>query len=179
MNGRGGRVMREVARLGWSGGIGAALLLAAAVLAGFLTGPETQRRVALERELAGLEQKAARQVQSLPTETPEQQLAAFRASLPRQGELNSLIENLHAVAAGRGLALRNGEYRASAAAAGLGRMQVSFKTEGSYGDLRGFLAAAQAAVPALALGRCTLVRQRIADTKLEATLEFQFLYATE
>ncbi|GEM_PF-3798356 len=174
-----GRLMRHVAVLGWRGGMGTALLFAAAVLAGFLTWPQMQRRAALEVELAGLEENASRQTQSQPTETPEQQLAGFRASLPKQGDLNALIETLHAIAAGHRLSLRNGEYRAIPAAGGLGRLQISFKTEGRYADLRGFLSEAQARLPSLALGRCALARQRIADTTLESGLEFQLLYATE
>jgi len=133
----------------------------------------------LERELAALEAQASRHAQAAPGETPERQLAALRTSLPRQRELNGLIENLHAVAAGHGLALKNGDYRTLPTAGGFGRMQIAFKTEGSYADLRRFMNAAQATLPALAFGRCALSRQRIADTRLDAGLEFQLLYAAE
>lgn len=179
MNLRAASLARHAAALGWTGGVGLAMLVAAAVLAVSLTWPQVQRRTALEAELTALAARDARQAQARPAETPEQQLARFRASLPRQGEINGLIDTLHAVAAARGLSLRNGEYRAIAGAGGLGRLQISFKTDGGYADLRGFLREAQAAMPALVLGRCTLSRPRIADTRLESALEFQLLYAIE
>ena len=109
MSGRAAHWARRVAaRLGWSGGIGAALLFAAAVLAVALTWPQMQRRAALADELAALAEQQARQAPGQSAQTPEQQLADFRVALPRQGALNGLIESLHAVAAGHHLSLRNG-----------------------------------------------------------------------
>ena len=176
-----GRLSRNIAGLDWAGAIGIMLLGSALVFAVLLTTPQVQRQRLLEQESALLTPQLVPHTATVqrPAASPETQMATYRASLPQQRELNGLQETLHALADEHHLSLKNGEYRAIALPGGLGRLQISFTTDGSYGDLRRFMHQAALALPSLALGPCTLSRQRIADPTLNAVLEFQILYASE
>jgi Tfp pilus assembly protein PilO len=164
--------------IGWAGGIGLALLASACILGLSLLLPAREEGDNLLIELQQLESKLGRLAPAAqPVATVRQQFDEFLSSLPKQDQINAQLTLLHELAARNRLALRNGEYRTSSAKAGpIGRLQITVKTEGSYTDLRRFLQEIPAALPALAVSRLSMSRQKPSDTALEANVEFALYY---
>lgn len=168
---------RFPAMAGWPGGIGLALLGAALVLTATLSWPVREENALLKEEIRRM--ALPQQQSNIPSPAEiRQQLDAFVTTLPKQGDVNQLLNRLHDLAARHNLSLKNSEYRTTQNKSGrIGRLQVSVKTEGTYPDLRDFLREVPQALPALALGRLSLTRQKLMDTRLETVVEFTLFYS--
>ena len=164
--------------IGWTGGIGLALLVSACVLGATLLLPALEESENLSNELQQQERKLGAIAPSAqPVTTPRKQLDEFLASLPKQDQINAQLTLLHETAGRNRLALRNGEYRTTTIKGGpIGRLQITVKTDGSYTDLRRFLQELPAVLPALSVSRLSMSRQKPSDATLETNVEFALFY---
>jgi Tfp pilus assembly protein PilO len=168
------RDLRDAAlRLGWTGRLGLVLLAVAVVL-------HVVRVVALEREITTLQAEAGNLQQRLrsgqalgnkPNESSAEQLAAFYAYFPSSESAPALLGKVHAAAAANGIVLRSGEYKFERQAdQKLARYRMTLPVVGSYSQVRRFIAAVLADVPAASVDEIQLRRENIASTTLEARI---------
>lgn len=164
--------------IGWTGGIGLALLVSACVLGLTLLLPALQEGDNLSNELRQMGRKAGTSPSTaLPPATLRRQLDEFLSSLPRQDQINAQLTLLHELAARNHLALRNGEYRTTSGKGGpIGRLQITVKTQGSYTDFRRFLQEVPEVLPALSVSRLSMSRQKPSDVSLETNVEFALFF---
>lgn len=166
--------LRELSsRLGWTGRLGV-LLLAAAVVLHFV------RIVTLENEIQALQTEAGnlqqrlRSGQSLgnrPNETSAEQLAAFYSYFPTSDTAPALLGKIHAAAAANGIVLRSGEYKFDRPSdQKLARYQITLPVIGTYSQVRKFVAAVLADVPAASVDEIQMRRENIASTTLETRI---------
>jgi Tfp pilus assembly protein PilO len=162
-------IARTGASLGRSGSIGVALLVLAS---GFYAGtmyPEQRRLDAMQREVAELRQHArpARE----ETRSPADNLAAFYASFPVPDELPEILDTIFRAARRQSLTLERGEYRVTRpSTAGMVQYQLTFPVRGSYPQIRKFVDAALAELPALSLESVHFERQKIAEPVVDAKI---------
>ena len=178
MNGFAQRLGGVPSAIGRAGGIGLALLLSACILGLSLLLPARQEGEDLKQGLQQLERKlGAAAAPARPTADLRQQLDEFLSSLPPQDQINAQLAQLNDLAARNHLPLKNGEYRTTSGKAGrIGRLQITAKMQGSYADFRRFLQELPATLPALALSRVSISRQKPSDTALEINVEFALFY---
>lgn len=152
-------------RTGAPGLAGIALLLAATVFL-FSTHLGVVAEVeALRAEVASAQRRAP----PLPGPAPEP-VAALRA-LPARRDLPAVLHRLFAEAERAGLAVDAGKYEVKALGnSGLVRFQISLPVRGRYPRVRGFVDAALASLPAVALDDLLLGRRSIADAEVHAQL---------
>lgn len=174
-------ILRENIRaLGWPGLVGAAALLASLAFALGGTLPASQERDAVRQRAAqavALEARAARGEQVVPPTADGLRTALYR-DFPQQAEVTRWIERIYAAAAAERLSLAHGEYVLSAVAdTRLQRYQITLPVRADYGQIRRFLAAAQAAVPRLQLDELSLQRQEIGDAQVDARIRLSLYLA--
>src|SRR5690349_1112934 len=124
--------------IGWTGGIGLAMLVSACVLGVTFLLPAWDESVNLSHEVQQLERNPGLVASpTQPVTSLRQQLDEFVSSLPKQDQINVQLTLLHELAARHRLTLRYGEYRTTTGKSGrIGRLQITVKTEGSYTDFR-------------------------------------------
>ncbi len=163
-------IIEALHRLGLPGALGAILLVVAAVYGVFGLLPANEARSAAEARAARAEERLARLQRGdepMP-QTPASQLASFHQALPAQEEATAAMDRIYAAAATEGLTLARGEYQLLVEPeTRLARYQILLPVRGSYLQLRRFLGAALAAVPALALDDVEFQRKEISQTTLE------------
>lgn len=163
--------------LGWTGGIGLAMLASAIVLGLTLMPAAQDEYDALNDEVRNLRKLGTTAASVRPATSQRTQLEEYLATLPKRGRLNAQLALLHELASSHGLTLRNGEYRSAAAKdARIGRLQISVRTEGGYIELRRFLRALPKVLPAVAVSRISMIRQRPTDATLETNIDFALFY---
>lgn len=164
--------------IGWTGGVGLALLVSASVLGLSLLLPAWDESDSLTDELQHLERRVGKAASpAQPVATLRQQLDEFLSSLPKQDQINAQLNLLHELAARHRLTLRNGEYRTTSGKGGpIGRLQITVKTDGSYTDFRRFLQELPAVLPAVSVSRLSMSRQKPSDGALETNVEFALFY---
>jgi Tfp pilus assembly protein PilO len=175
------RELRDAAgRLGWTGRLGLVLLAVAAVL-------QVVRVMALERDIDALQTEAGNLQQRLrsgqglgrPNETSAEQLATFYAYFPQGDAAPALLGKIHAAAARNGIVLRSGEYKFDRQPdQKLARYYVTLPVVGSYSQLRKFIAAVLADVPAASIDEIQMRRESIANTSLEARIRLSLYLRT-
>ena len=163
-------IARAGARLGRAGSVGLALLVLAG---GFYAGtlyPEQRRLEALQREVAELRQLAARPAHD-ERRSAANDLAAFYAFFPVPDELPEILDTVFRAAKRQSLALERGEYRVTRpAGGGMFQYHLTFPVHGAYPQIRRFLDAALAELPALSLESVQFERQKIGEPVVDAKI---------
>ncbi len=155
------RLQFQLARLGWPGALGAALLAAALAADPLVNAP-------LQDEVATRRAEAARRA-LLP-------LAAERApkplALPHE-RMETALPTLFAAARHHDLSLDEGRYAETSKVGEAGRrLRIDLPVSGTYPALRAFLAEVLEKNPALLLESLELTRDDIGATQLDARLRF-------
>ncbi len=174
--------LRELAGpLGTAGAGGAALLAIAAAL-------HFGRVVPLERDVAALQAEAGslqsrlRSGKSIGTRTDEnsaEQLATFYAYFPPASAAPELLGKIHAAAAANGIVLKSGEYKLDRNNdQRLARYLVTLPIAGSYAQVRKFVSAVLADVPAASIDEIQMKRESIAATTLEVRVRLSIYLRT-
>lgn len=168
-------ILREYLQaLGWPGllGAGCALLALALLLLAVL--PGWHARTDLQQALqAAAEQRLAIAEGRLspPQAAPGEALERFHRSLPAQLDATSAIDRLYVLAGQQRIVLARGEYALGLdPKTRLARYQILLPIRGSYPQLRRFLHALQAELPALVLEDLDVQRKRIAEPELSGRL---------
>lgn len=173
-------LLEFIRRLGWPGACGAALLAVTAAYALFGLRPAIDERDRVAGHAARAEARLAR-LQSGSEPLPGASgrlLANFHQALPPQFDATDSIDRIYAAAVAEGLSLSRGEYALQIdPETRLARYQILLPVRGTYLQLRRFLGASLAAVPALALDEVEFERKEIAEKELEARVRMT-LYLT-
>src|SRR6185369_2796718 len=164
-------VLEALRSLGKPGLAGALLLVAslAYTLAGVL--PARRELLAAKEQAARVEAVLAsvRSGRASAPQSEEKRRDAFYASLPAQAEVTQWIERIYGAAAAEQLSLARGEYaQADVADTRLARYRIVLPLRATYGQIRRFIAASQAAVPGLALDDISIQRQSVGEGEIEA-----------
>jgi len=154
-----------VGRAGRPGLAGIALLAASAV---FLV--STQMPVA--SEVASLrEQLASAQRHPAATRAARSAAAVDLRMLPARDAMPAVLGTLVKLAEDSSLTLDTGKYEASASRSGeLVRYRVAFPVTGAYPQVRKFIDATLAALPAVAISDLSIERKTIGDGAVEAQI---------
>lgn len=156
-------------RLGTVGVSGiAALVFAAAFLFSSLL-PLRTRVAGLREELSSVTvERPAPHAAPRPA-----QPASFVASLPTRKSLPGVLAAIVQQAEVAGLSLDHGVYQWSVGKSGaIAQYQLTLPVKGAYPDVRKFVDATLAAVPAAALAGITLERPNVGDAQVSADLRF-------
>ena len=160
------RATWTISRTGRSGLVGIALLLAAAL---FLF--STHLKVAAEVEGLRADLAAARwQARTAAPDKVAPPATANRA-LPARTEMPAILRQLFNQATRARLAVDTAKYEISAmGSSGVVRYRIAFPVTGPYPQIRAFIDATLAAMPAVALNELVLERTSIADGNVEAQI---------
>ena len=159
------------ASLGWPGVLGLGLLTAVAGFYVSTLAPQQLRLEGLRQENMQLRQRANTSTGAAPL-APAEKLAAFYGFFPPPKSLPDQLDKIFASAKGQSLVLEHGEYRAlKDSVGGLMRYQLTLPLRGTYPQLRKFVDAALAEVPALSLDSVQFERRKIGDATVEAKLK--------
>jgi len=102
---------------------------------------------------------------------PGEQLAEFYRHFPEERDSPQWLEKLDALAVKNGLNLNEGEYKETSDKEGrLIRLQMVLPVTGEYQQIRSFLIALSAEIPALALENVNFVRQTVSDPTVAAQI---------
>jgi Tfp pilus assembly protein PilO len=166
-------VMRQIARAGWPGAVGAALLALCALFYYTQFQSQQQRIVKLERELTKLRAQQSQQ-DATPMRaalTTDEQLAAFYAYFPSRAKTADILATLYAEAAKQSLRIDRAEYRAASDSVGkIMRYQITLPVQGSYPQIRRFVAGTLADVPVVSIENVQFQRQKAGDQTVEAKI---------
>lgn len=157
----------SVGRTGRPGLAGIALLLAAAA---FFASTHLQISAEVEALRAGLANTAAQPARAAG-KSPTGAAASPRA-LPGRRDVPAILRRLFAEASREGLAVDIGKYDVrETKGTGLVRYQVSLPVTGPYPQIRQFIDATLAKMPAIALSELSLERKAIGERDVEARLQ--------
>lgn len=155
------RLLFQIARLGWPGALGAALLLAALAVDLLASAP-------LEAVVAARQADAQRRA-LLPSGAER---ADKPVAVPRE-RAETALPRLFAAARRHGLPLDEGRYLETGRPGEAdSRLRIDLPLSGDYLALRAFLADVLDENPALTLESLELTRDRIEETELEARMRF-------
>lgn len=173
-------ILREkMHRLGRPGLVAAALWLAGLAYGLGWVLPASQQRDQVQAQLAQAEARWERVPagQAAP-QTAAQRDQSFYQALTAQDAVSAAIERLYAAAAAEQISLERGEYaQAAIASTRLVRYQIVLPLQADYGQIRRFVDSSTADVAGLRLDDISLQRKDIAQTQLEARLQFSLYLA--
>jgi hypothetical protein len=160
------RAVWAIGRTGRPGLVGLAALLASAV---FLF--STHLRVAAEVEARRADLAAARERARPTAADPVVAPAAALRELPARADMPVILGQLFNEATRARLAVDTARYEVSAArGSGVVRHQITFPVSGPYPQIRAFIDATLAGMPAVGLSELVLERKSIADGNVEAQI---------
>ena len=167
------RAAWTLSRTGRPGLIGIALLLTAALFL-FSTHLKIADEVDTMRADLAVAQEQGRAAAGDKGPDP----ATAMAALPARTEMPAILRQLFNKATQARLAVDTGKYEINAmASSGIVRYQIEFPVTGPYPQIRTFIDATLATMPAVALGDLVLDRKSIADADVEAQIQMT-IYTT-
>lgn len=164
-------------RHGWPAAIGLLLMAAVWPLAHFGADSVRAQTLALqqaqvaERELE--RERKARQPD--PKADQVSRLAAFEAGLPQAEGALQAVRHMHRSAAEHDVVLSTGEYRLVSEPGGrLQRYQITLPADGTYPDLRAWMADVLNELPTMALDELSLKRNAVGESQVQARVRWSF-----
>ena len=136
------------------------------------------------QELAWLSQQPAeisQQQAKLPKLNDEEALQKFYAQFPPVGEVSKVLAQIHQLAQAKGISLVVGEYKLAPDANNLRlmRYEIIFPVQGSYKNLKAFIASASEQFPTLGLAEVNIKRETVKDTAVQIKLSYALLLRSE
>ncbi len=167
-----GRLYSVFDSIGWPGVLGGVLLLLAGAVTLSVVQPKSAQLAQLQNDNLSLKTRIEQAARSgLPETANQDDLGRFYDFFDGPGATHWLDE-LYAAAAAQDLVLTRGEYRMTADRSGkLARYQITLPVQGSYLQIRRFVAQALTDVPVASLDDISFKRDSIAATQLEATIK--------
>jgi hypothetical protein len=157
--------------LGVPGVIGITLLVFSLSYAASALWPAKLELDAKREQAASQRERVAQARAGFVDQSPAGQLRAFYSFLPPQPAAPQWLDRIYAAAEKERIALLRGEYGlVIEPETGVARYRILFPVKGSYSQIRGFIAGALDAVPALALDDVNFERQKISDGQLDAKI---------
>lgn len=163
-------------RLGWSGVIGAGLLVLALLFYAAAVLPEHLEANRLEDQ-AGAVAAAAKAGATPAGLEPEARLASFYRTFPERATATAWLEKIYAAGNQAGLTLDKGEYRLTPDRdTRLVRYEVNLPVHGSYPQVRQFVRNVLAAIPFAALNDIQIRRGNVGEAAVEADIRFNLYF---
>lgn len=175
-------VAEFVQRIGIPGAAGIAL---AVLTIGFVAGALLPAQQQLEQSRGAVAAAAQRRQEGriAPPPRPQsaaEQLQSFYGMFPAETAAADWLQKVYDAAAQHNLSLPRGEYGLTVdAKAGLARYHITLPVQGSYEQLRGFVAAALEAVPTLSLDDIDFQRQTVGETQVNAKVRMSLFLAAQ
>lgn len=134
--------------------------------------------------LAWLSQQPAetsQQQAKLPRLNDEEALQKFYEQFPPIGEVSKVLAQIHQLAQAKGISLVVGEYKLAPDANNLRlmRYEIIFPVQGSYKNLKAFIASASEQFPTLGLSEVNIKRETVKDTAVQIKLSYALLLRRE
>ncbi|MCW5623151.1 MAG: hypothetical protein KIT73_00325 [Burkholderiales bacterium] len=165
---------RELPRLGWRGGVGIVLVLAALGTWFGVLRPMERETAELREQVADLRMRLKAGGGDIKTVGSPRgdSLETFYAFFPTIETLPDWVGQLHTAAARNGLTLESGEYQLVVPKdARLMRYQITLPIRASYPQLRGFVAEVLDKIPAAGVEDVAIRRENIASPVLDVRLK--------
>jgi hypothetical protein len=158
--------------IGWPGLLGSLLLLLAGLTALWVVQPENVRLAELKRDTTSLKTRIEQTARSgIPASANQDDLTRFYHFFDGP-PTTRWLKKLYAAAAAQDLVLTRAEYRMTPERSGrLVRYQITLPVQGSYVQIRRFIAQALTDVPVAALDAISFKRETIGATQLEAQVK--------
>jgi len=136
------------------------------------------------QELAWLSQQpnvSAQAQAKLPKLNDEEALQKFYAQFPPVGEVSKVLAQIHQLAQAKGISLVVGEYKLAPDANNprLMRYEIIFPVQGSYKNLKAFIASASEQFPTLGLAEVNIKRETVKDTAVQIKLSYALMLRRE
>lgn len=161
----------RVELLGISGVLGIALLVFAFTVYGATLVPLSREVSRLENITTQLKSHYGLGGMVDDIATPDEQLASFYAFFPRQESTTNWLLKIHAAANESGISLRSAEYKMDHRDGDrLSRYQITLPLQGSYPQIRSFIAHVLEDVPAAALNELSLQRDSVSSDALDGRI---------
>lgn len=152
-------------------GVGLLLLALAALFSAVMPIQKDLERSRMAQQRAEQAARVQADGGSAKPQSRAEQLKTFYGAFPTEITAADALQSIYDAANQNGLTLTHGEYSMAADdGMPLARYNIALPVVGSYEQIRGFIAAALAAVPALALDHVDFQRQKIGDPQIEAKL---------
>ncbi|MDB6002688.1 MAG: hypothetical protein JWP52_4387 [Rhizobacter sp.] len=169
--------MKTLRSLTPAGVAGVVLLLAAALHQWLLVLPADARLAAL-RDQALTTSASGHTREAEPQASAAEQLADFQAALPQPDSIPLWLGKINSAAAANGLLLASGEYRIERRPTErLMRYQLTLPVKGSYTQIRGFVGAVLADVPAASVDDIQMRRESAVAPTLDGRVRLSLFLA--
>jgi Tfp pilus assembly protein PilO len=117
----------------------------------------------------------------LPKLNDEEALQKFYEQFPPVGEVSKVLAQIHQLAQLKGISLVVGEYKLAPDAnnPSLMHYEIIFPVQGSYQNLKAFIASASEQFPSLGLAEVNIKRETVKDTAVQIKLSYALLLRRE
>lgn len=161
---------RLLPQLGWPGMVAIALLVTSIPFYFSAIRPLQTNLNALKQNLEDARDASSSRVDH-SADTPMEQLDEFYRFFPSEEDSPRWLGKMVEIAGRNGLVLNHGEYAVMRDSAGqLRRFKITLPVQGTYPQIRRYLAALIAEIPNMALENVQFERKDIGDTKLQARI---------
>lgn len=164
-------------RHGWPSAVGLLLLAAVWPIAHFGADSARAQTVALQRAQATERELERERKARQPDPGGDQvsRLAEFEVGLPQAEGALRAVKHLHRSAAEHDVVLSTGEYRLVGEPGGrLQRYQITLPADGTYPDLRAWMADVLNELPTMALDELSLKRDTVGEAQVQARVRWSF-----
>lgn len=160
-------------RHGWPAAVGLLLMVAVWPLAHFGADSARVQTAALQQAQAAQRERLARQPD--PEADQVTRLAEFEARLPLAEGAIQAVRHIHRSAAEHDVVLSTGEYRLVNESGGrLQRYQITLPADGTYPDVRAWMADVLNELPTMALDELSLKRNEVGESRVQARVRWSF-----
>lgn len=173
---------RSLRRVGWSGMLGLAAMLAspAFYLAVVMPMQENARTLEIAQQQLRRELAQNRATQAPAADSAETQLKTFYSRFPAVSQSDAWLEKIYAAAEQQHIVLESGAYRLTPAEGGkLQRYQLTLPLKGSHIQIRRFLAAILNEAPAIALDDISFKRETIDMPTVNAVIKLTLFLGSQ
>ncbi len=160
-------------RHGWPAALGLLCMALVWPIAHF--GADRTRAETQSLQQAQLVERERRARQPDPQIDQATRQAAFEAGLPQAAGALQAVRHIHRSATEHGVVLSTGEYRLVDEPGGrLQRYQITLPADGTYPDLRAWMADVLNELPTMALDELSLKRNTVIESKVQARVRWSF-----
>ncbi|MCB5189330.1 type 4a pilus biogenesis protein PilO [Methylobacillus arboreus] len=160
-------------RLGWQGKLGLLLLAACMAIALAYAWPQARSLKQLKLDVTAMHRAIPQHQGQWIDRSPQASLNTFYQFLPPEGEATGLLSQILLMAEQHGLIPEKVDYSLIRhPAAAYSRYQLSLPVQGSYVEIRRFIAAVLTSLPSAALNEVSLRREDVLSDHVEARLKF-------
>ncbi|WP_156406457.1 GspMb/PilO family protein [Hydrogenophaga sp. Root209] len=160
-------------RHGWPAAVGLVFMALVWPIAHF--GADSTRAETRALQAAQLAERERRDRQPDPQLDQATQLATFEGGLPQAAGALQAVRHIHRSASEHGVALSTGEYRLVDEPGGrLQRYQITLPADGTYPDLRAWMADVLNELPTMALDELSFKRNTVGESKVQARVRWSF-----